>query len=195
MAMIPMIQENSTYFKTAGPDNTVPTLKLAVEHARKCGINKIVIASTNGMTAELMANEIEHEGISITIVTYAFGQKEPGTNPMPVELREGLKEKGFNICTAAHALSGVERSLSTTFGGIYPAEIIANTLRMFGQGMKVCVEISAMAADAGFVTSEERIIAIGGTAKGADTAIVLRPEVSSKILKTRIDKVICKPIG
>ena len=189
-----MIQDSSTYFERAGVENTRATLELAVEHAKKNGIDRIVIASTSGMTAQMMANDVEHDGISIIIVTYAFGQKEPGVNPMPSKLREDLKGKGFHICTAAHALSGVERSLSTTFGGIYPAEIVANTLRMFGQGMKVCVEISAMAADAGFVTGGERIIAIGGTAEGADTAVVLRPEVSSKILKTKIDRIICKPV-
>ena len=189
-----MIQDSSTYFERAGVENTRATLELAVEHARKNEIDRIVIASTSGMTAQMMANDVEHDGISVIIVTYAFGQKEPGVNPMPSKLREDLKGKGFHICTAAHALSGVERSLSTTFGGIYPAEIVANTLRMFGQGMKVCVEISAMAADAGFVTGGERIIAIGGTAEGADTAVVLRPEVSSKILKTKIDRIICKPV-
>lgn len=190
-----MIQGATTYFRKAGQANTEATLRLAVEHARSAGIENIVIASTDGDTARMMADVIEHEGLTITVVTYAFGQKESGSNPMPSELRSYLKERGFNLCTAAHALSGVERSLSTTFGGTYPAEIISNTLRMFCQGMKVCVEISAMAADAGFVRSGEPIVAVGGTAKGADTAVVIRPEVSSRILGARIDRVICKPIS
>lgn len=190
-----MTEDTVTYFRNAGQANTETTLRLAVDCARSSGIRNIVIASSDGDTAKTMADDIEHEGLSITIVTYAFGQESSGMNPMPSELRAYLKGKGFNICTAAHALSGVERSLSTTFGGTYPAEIISNTLRMFCQGMKVCVEISTMAADAGFVNGGEPIIAVGGTAKGADTAIVIRPEVSSKILKTRIDRIICKPIS
>ena len=40
----------------------------------------------------------------------------------------------------------------------------------------------------------EPIIAVAGSGGGADTALVLRPEVSSKILKTKIDRIICKPI-
>ena len=113
---------------------------------------------------------------------------------MPVELRRYLLDEGFNVCTAAHALSGAERSLSTTFGGAYPVEIIAHALRMFGQGTKVCVEICAMAADAGYITGVEPVVAVGGTGSGADTAIVLRPEVSNRILKTKIDRIICKPV-
>ncbi len=32
------------------------------------------------------------------------------------------------------------------------------------------------------------------TGRGADTAMILRPEVSSNIIKTKIDRLICKPI-
>ena len=72
-------------------------------------------------------------------------------------------------------------------------EIIAHTLRMFGQGTKVCVEICAMAADAGFVVTGEPVVAVGGSGRGADTAMVLRPQVSSNVLKTKIDRIICMP--
>lgn len=188
-----MIQEKITYFESAGRENTENTLKLAVEAARSLGISSIVISSTGGYTARML-DEIDHEGLSVTIVTHAYGQKEPGANPMPKEFRNELIKKGYNICTAAHALSGAERSLSTTFGGAYPVEIIAHTLRMLGQGMKVCVEICAMAADAGYIVGGEPVIAVGGTGRGVDTAVVLRPEVSSRILKTKIDRIICKPV-
>lgn len=189
-----MIQEKITYFETPGPTNTADALKLAVEAARQYGIEDIVIATTGGNTAKMMADEIEHEGLHITIVAYAYGQKEPGTNPMPKELRRHLMDKGFDVISAAHALSGVERSMSTTFGGVYPTEIIAHTLRMFSQGTKVCVEVSAMACDAGCVVGGKPIVAVAGTGSGADTVLVLRPEVSSKLLKTKIDRIVCKPI-
>ena len=189
-----MFQEKIVYFEKCGRENTENTLKLAVEAAKELGINNIVLATTDGTCASMMADEIPHEGIDITIVTHAYGQMKSNWNPMPMELRQYLMEKGFHLCTAAHVLSGAERSLSNTFKGVYPVEIIAHTLRMFGQGTKVCVEISAMAADAGLLRTGEPVIAIGGTARGADTAVVLRPEVSCNILKTKIDRIICKPI-
>jgi len=189
-----MIQDKINYFETKGSENTENTLKLAVEAANALGVKNIVIASTDGTSAKMMADDINHEGITVTVVTHAFGQLKPNWNPMPMELRRHLIEKGFNVCTAAHALSGAERSLSNSFRGVYPLEIIANTLRMFGQGTKVCVEICAMAADAGFVMCGEPVVAVGGTGRGADTAMVLRPEVSSNIINTKIDRIICKPI-
>lgn len=49
-------------------------------------------------------------------------------------------------------------------------EVIAHTLRFFGQGMKVCVEIAVMAADGGLIPPNIPILSIGGTGRGADTA-------------------------
>ncbi len=189
-----MAKEQVVYYEQVGKDNTESTLKLAVETAKKLGIKDMVIATTKGDTAKMMADGIDYGDLNVTVVTYAFGQIKPNYNPMPTELRRYLIGKGFNVCTAAHALSGAERSLSNTFKGVYPVEIIANTLRMFGQGTKVCVEVCAMATDAGFIMSDEPVVAVAGTGRGADTALILRPQVSSNILKTKIDRIICKPI-
>ena len=155
-----MIRDTIHYFEAKGRENTEATLKLAVEAAKAHGIKNIVLATTGGDTAQMMADSIAHEGLTITVVTHAFGQKEPNTNPMSAELRQYLTEKGFRLCTAAHALSGAERAMSGKFGGVYPIEIIAHTLRMFGQGTKVCVEIGAMAADAGAIKPGVQIMAV-----------------------------------
>lgn len=187
--------EKITYFEKIGPENTEAALKLAVEAARELGIGKLVIATTAGNTPKLLADQIDHEGLDITVIAYAYGQRgEPGSNPMPAELRKYLQDQGFHVHSAGHALSGAERSLSTTFGGAYPVEIIAHTLRMFSQGVKVCVEVCAMAADGGYVVGGEPVVAVAGSGSGADTVLVMRPEVSSKILKTKIDRIIAKPI-
>ena len=71
--------------------------------------------------------------------------------------------------------------------------IIANTLRLMGQGMKVVIEISVMAADAGLVRTDEDIIAIGGSGRGADTAVVLRPVNSNDFFDLKIKEILCKP--
>lgn len=71
--------------------------------------------------------------------------------------------------------------------------IIANTLRMFGQGTKVCVECASMAADNGAIPTGEPIIAIAGSGSGADTAIVLKAANTHKILDTKICEYLCKP--
>ena len=59
--------------------------------------------------------------------------------------------------------------------------------------MKVAVEIAAMAADAGLIPVDRDIISIAGTGRGADTAIVIKPENSSRLFNITIKEIIAKP--
>ena len=72
---------------------------------------------------------------------------------------------------------------------------MAHTLRLLGQGFKVCVEIAIMAMDAGQVPANREIIAIGGTARGADTAIIITPAHSQDFFATDVKEIICLPRG
>lgn len=177
------------YFEKCGNVNTNKAIELAVKTAKDRGINYIVVASNEGETAKLLKDC----GINIIVITHANGYKKAGTQEMPEKTRTELEGYGFKVYTSTHALSGAERSLSKKFGGISPIEVMAYSLRMFGQGIKVCVEISTMALDGGMIPYDEDIISIGGTGRGADSAIILRPAYSSDILETKIKEIICKP--
>ena len=155
-------------FEKQGPHNTEAALKLAIEAAREEGIHKIVVASSTGATAKKLA-ELEHEGIQIIDVGYArgvFGKHEP---QMSDEMRQDLEAMGVTVYVASHAL------------------------RIIGRGVKVCVEISMMAADAGLVELHEPIVAVAGTGHGADTAVVIRPAPTAEFLDSKVDRIICMP--
>ena len=64
---------------------------------------------------------------------------------------------------------------------------------MFSHGIKVCVEISIMLADAGLVPVGDEIIAIGGRAQGADSAVVLTPVNMTKVFDLRLHEIIAMP--
>jgi hypothetical protein len=177
------------YWKSSGPSHTTNCINLALEKAATCGINDIVVASTTGKTAILLAGRASN----VICVTHACGFAGPGQNELSDSMRSQLTSQGIKILTTTHVLSGAERGLSKKFGGAYPVEIIAHTLRMFGQGVKVCVEVAIMALDAGLVPHGKEIIAIGGTGTGADTAVVLKPGHASSIFDTYISEIICKP--
>ena len=70
---------------------------------------------------------------------------------------------------------------------------MANTLRMLGQGTKVCVEIAMMALDNGAIAYGRQVIAVGGTGRGADTICRLTPDYTADLLGTRIHEILCKP--
>lgn len=177
------------YFTEEGKGNTEKVVELVVKAAMENKISHIVVASNTGATARRFIGS----GLDITCVTHAYGFGLPGTNEMDDKDREELTANGIKVLTTTHVLSGAERCFSSKFGGINPVEIMANSLRMFGQGVKVCVEVSVMALDAGMIPSGESIIAVGGTGRGADTAVIMKPAHAKDILGTRIQEIICKP--
>lgn len=179
------------YFEKPGRDNTAKVVEMAISVAKERGIKYIVAASNTGETAEYLKGC----GVRTVIVTHVNGFSKKGGNEMTEEKRRELIEQGMTVVTSTHVLSGAERGISRKFGGSYPVEIMAHTLRILGQGVKVGVEISVMALDAGAVPYGEDIIAIGGTGRGADTAIIIKPEHASDILETKIREIICKPYG
>ena len=161
----------------------------ALEKKEELGIKRVVIASNTGATIEQALNKFSN----IVWVTHHFGYNKPNEFEYTPELRKKLERKGVKVLTTSHILSGAERGLSTMFKGYGPVEVMAQTLRMFGQGTKVALECSVMALDAGLIEENEMIIAIGGTGKGADSAIVITPAHASNILSTKIHEIICKP--
>lgn len=177
-------------FERPGPQNTDECLALASRRARELGIGEILVATNSGSTALKALDAIP--GCRIIAVTHHAGYREPFKNELPEDARKALETGGASIVTAAHALSGIERSFRKKNQGIYPLELVADTLRLFGQGTKVCVEIALMAADAG-VLSGEPVLCIGGSGTGADTALILTPVHQRDFLDLRIHEIICKP--
>lgn len=178
------------YFDKPGKDNTDQTLKLAAKRAKELSINEVVVASSSGFTAG-KAIEI-FDGCRLTAVTYHSGFKEPFKNVMSADVKADLQNKGITVISAGHALSGIERSIAKKHSGVYPVLMIADTLRLLGQGTKVAVEVAVMAADAGALTGKD-IISIGGSGHGADSALVLKPAHQNNFFDMRIREVICKP--
>ena len=172
-----------------GKNNTEKTVKAALDRARELEIKHIVVASNSGETAELFVGK----GLDVVCVTHQVGFKDPGEDEMEPEMREKLSNQGVKILTTTHLLAGVDRALRFKFDGVHPAEIVASSLRLLGQGFKVCVEISVMALDSGLIPYGEEVIVVGGTNRGADAACVIVPAHSSQFFDTQVKEIICLP--
>ena len=177
-----------TYFETSGPEKTDLTLQIAKGYAEKERIKRIVVASTTGYTAQKAAEVFKD--FSLVVVTHVAGLREPNGQEFPSDLREQLEAGGAKVLTTSHAFDGVNRLADA--GSI--GQIIRDTLRIFCQGVKVAVEIAAMAADAGLVRTDEDVISIAGTGKGADTALVVTPAISRRLFEMRVKKILAKPL-
>ena len=184
-------ESTAKYFLKAGKDNTETTLRLAKRRAAELDIKTIIIASTGGETGARAVKLFK--GYRVIVVSHACGSREPNKQEMSEEYISEIKAGGGHIVTAGHAFAGIDRAIRRKFNTYEISEIIASTLRLFGQGMKVAAEITMMAADSGLVRTDEEIIAIGGSSRGADTAIVLNPVNSQDFFDMFIKEIICKP--
>jgi hypothetical protein len=179
------------YFKEEGAINTETVLRLVKERAEKLRIKSIVVASTGGETGVKVAETFK--GYNVVVVTHSTGFHGHDIQELIPENRERILKAGGEILTATHAFGGVGRAIRRRFNTYQSNEIIANTLRLFGDGTKVAVEIALMAADAGLVSVQEDLISIGGSSRGADTALILRPANVQDFFNMKVREIICKP--
>jgi hypothetical protein len=184
------MERSITYFEKPGKDNTRQTLNIAKARAKELGIGDIVIASTHGYSALQAAEAFDDTNIRITAVSISPTFDDMGWKMTDHE-RARIEKAGVTVLTGLHALAdGVAEGF---FGEHTTGTVVCDTLRFFCQGMKVAVEISIMAAEAGIVTPSTEIISMGGTDEGVDTAIVAIPAFARKIKEYRVLEVLCKP--
>lgn len=181
----------TVYFDRPGPENTTRTLEIAERRANRLDIDTILVASTRGQTGALAANLLQSH--RVIVVSHSTGFLEPNVQQLTEENRAVIEAAGAEILTCQHAFGGVNRAVRKKLGTYLTDEIIAYTLRTFGEGTKVCAEISLMAADAGLIEAGDPCIAVAGTGSGADTAIVLTPVNAQQFFDLRIMEILAKP--
>ena len=180
------MQEQIVYFEEAGEENTSEVLRLVRERANARGIDKVILASTRGNTARSAMEAFANTNIKLIVIPWQFGFRE--AQQFPRELVSDLEAKGH------HVHFGTMLFHTEDFYGSRTPRAMANLLRVFCQGIKVCVEILLMAADGGFALAGEKVIAVAGTVAGADTAVLATAAPSSKLAELHISEVICKPL-
>jgi hypothetical protein len=179
------------YFEKPGPQNTRRTLEIAAARAQELGVRSVVVASSSGKTGVLAARLFL--GKNLVIVTHSTGFLKPDYQEFKPSLRRQIESLGGKILIAQHAFGGVNRAVRKKLATYELDEVIAFALRTFGQGTKVAIETSLMAADAGLISTREPCISIGGSDSGADTALLLRPANAQTFFDLRVLEVLAKP--
>jgi len=181
------------YFEKKGTVNTDRALEIALACCEDKGIKKVVVASSTGKTA-LRLREKAKASVEIIAVTYGAGSKYREEVEEFNRNRETLAKKGIQTVRGLQGLSATERAFENKYkSGLLPLNIVADTLRMFSQGMKVCLEVALMAAEAGFITPDEEVVVIGGSGTGADTAVIMKPAYAASMFDTRFKAILCMP--
>lgn len=188
----PNYQEKKiVYFDKVGKKNTEDTLKLAKERFDELGLKKVIIATSFGDTAVKALNYFKGE--ELVVINSMYGFREPGKESMKPENRQKLEEIGVKIINTTHLFASIDRSINRKYGGITITQFIAEVFKMLGEGFKVCAEMAIMAADCGGVPVDEEVMAIAGTGRGCDTAVVLVPTHSNDFFKLQFKEIVCLP--
>ena len=185
------VSSSTIYFKEVGDVNTTRTIELARERAKKLGIRTILVASTTGKTGARAAQMLTD--FECIVISHSTGFRKPDVQELTDENRKIIEEASARIFTGAHVFGGINRAIRLKYDTYQIDEIIANTLRIFGQGMKVAFEMAVMAADAGLVRTDTPIICVSGTNIGADTAIALIPTHTQTFFDLKVLEIICMP--
>jgi hypothetical protein len=182
------MERKIVYFEEGGPENTEATFKLVQERLKNLDIKKIVLASTTGATAEKAMDFFRNMEVKLIVVPHQFDFHRE-KNAFPPELIKALRGSGHDV----HF--GTMLFHTDDFYGSNNAAVMANLLRCFSQGVKVCFEIVLMVTDAGLVKSGENVIAIAGTGRGSDTAMVMQAASTQHLRKLKVSEIICKPLN
>lgn len=186
------MQKTVSYFEKTGPENTQQCLEIVKSAVNDSGYKHIVVASTTGSTGELFAEALKDKNVNVVVVTHSHGFREPNDIEIPSSSREIILASGAKVYTGTMITHGLETALSKKFGGVYPTLLVAQSLRRFGEGSKVCCEMVMMAADAGLIPEKEEIVTVAGTGRGADTVLILKSAVSKRFLDLKVLEILAK---
>jgi hypothetical protein len=181
------------YFEKPGKENTSACLEVVKQAIKDSAYKHLVVATTGGDTGILFSEALKTSAVNLVVVTHSAGFKKPNTSEIPNDAIEKIKANGAKIYTGTILTHSLETAFSSKFGGLYPTLIIAQSLRRFGEGPKVCCEIVMMAADAGLIPEEEEVLAVAGTGRGADTVMVIKSAVSKRFLDLKALEILAKP--
>jgi len=180
------------YFDSQGSEHTEETLKIAVQACRERGIKHLVVASTTGFTAKKALELVKGTSLRLVVVTHNYGFSEEGKCEFDEELRKEIEKAGHKVHSGMLLTRNLGKAIALKMGGFSESELVAATLRIFSQGVKVCVEMACMVADAGLVPFEDCVF-VAGTGRGADTACIIKPVASHNFFNLKVREILCKP--
>jgi hypothetical protein len=185
------MEKKITYFEKPGKDNTAECVAIVKDASGQ--YKHVVVASTTGTTGIAMAEALS--GVNLVVITHSYGFREPNSSEMPDEIKKRIESHGARVHTGTMVTHSLDTAFSAKFNGVSLTQIVANSLRRFGEGAKVGLECVMMAADSGLIPEREEVICVAGTAYGADTVMVVRSAASKRFLELKVLEILAKPRG
>ena len=172
--------------------DTNDVLLIAKKYAQADEIGHVVVATTSGKSGIAAAEVFEDLNINLVVITHSTGFRDDNIQECDENLRNQMEAKGAKVFTGTMPFHTINDAIKKKYG-YSSVSLTADVLRMFGEGTKVCVELVLMAADAGLVPSQEKVLSIAGTGHGGDTVILIKSANSRRFFSLKVLEVIAKP--
>lgn len=172
-----LIKRDVFYFEKAGEQNSDFVIDAVKARVMQGDVTHIVVASNSGNTALKLLEALKNRDVKIICVTEPPQRLEWNTQwpTITEKTRKQLKDRGVVVVENIPYASYCSILDNNRWETPSPNTLVYMTLRAVGgAGLKVAMEVMFMAVWAGILPPGENVIAIGGTERGADTAIVVR---------------------
>ena len=174
------MKRSVTYFEEPGPQNTEAVIAAIKERIVEGDIRTIIVASESGRTALALAEALKDADVRVICVAAYAGYQDVLNRIWPgikAEMRSKLDDLGVKVLDETPWIFGC--TFDTAFlKDSAPATIIHKFMsRAFGFGIKTCIEVALLTAEAVPLEQDKDAIAVAGTGwlgGGADAAIVVR---------------------
>lgn len=152
---------------------TKDTIEIVKDYIKEKNVDKIIVSSTTGYTADIFS------GLNVIEPSKCYICKQDLNNKYYMDDKKIMKleEEGYHVVD-------IPKKYLTNLIGIKSVSI----LRAFSQGIKVCVELLEYLIGEKKVKCGDSVVLIAGTIRGADTAIYAVINENDYFLK-----IICLP--
>jgi uncharacterized protein len=167
------------YFDRPGQENTDEVLDVVQRRYEEGDISRILVATTKGVTGLKFAKAFKSKAEVVAI----------SHEKIEVDYRKEMEEHGAKPLEKSH--------LPFHAKGM---DVVRDALFVMGQGFKVALELALIATDMGIVPPYNYVIAVGGTGRGADTAIVVRTTTTAEAFtrdeskRLEVREILCMPL-
>lgn len=162
------------YFGKPGKANTDKVVEVVGKRLEEGDLDTVIVASTTGYTALALAQALGDRARIISVAETPLIREWGAEYPcLDTKTKAELERCGVIVADRIPYLFHSSVLDYSKWNAPTPEIIMCETLYAFGQGLKVAVEVMFIAVASGFVEPYGDVIAIGGSSRGADTAIVM----------------------
>ncbi len=187
-------EKNVRFYQESGKDNTLETFEAVAARVENLDLNYVIVATTTGETGAKAVEFFEDIEADLIVVAHQYGFRSDGKIELEDEYRDIIEDSSYTrLVVTPDILTRVPKIARGKYDGFTYLDMISDTLKLFSEGMKVCVECTIQAADSGNVSVNEEIAVMAGTGKGADTGVILESKHSHKLFDIDVKEIVCMP--